>query len=182
MASFALWLVFLLSIFRRSKSFHNASCSSVFVQLCCLSHFCIWPRLNNSAGPGRRTRSICFLFFSFLFERAKAAGEREATSAIPQREEDPFFSSIKRSHVVSDMFGWSLGRKVRHPQPDGRGGRADTEPMFHRRSPGNPFDCALRSGGGRATWAPLIRGILPAHAFSVSPSPSLSCCALVSDL
>lgn len=35
----ALSVIFLLSIFRCSKLFRNASCSSVFVRLCCLSHF-----------------------------------------------------------------------------------------------------------------------------------------------
>lgn len=72
----ALSVVFLLSIFRCSKLFRNASCNLVFVRLYCLSHFVFSPRLNNTAG---RQKNTMYLFI--FVERVKVG--REATSTIP---------------------------------------------------------------------------------------------------
>lgn len=68
-------ILFLLSVFRCSKLFRNASCSSVFLSstACPILYFA---KLNNSIG---RQKNIMYVFI--FVERVKAG--REATSAIP---------------------------------------------------------------------------------------------------
>lgn len=51
------------------------------------------------------------------------------------------------------MFGWGWDRKMLYLAPD-RGGCPDSECMFHRHSPGNPFDCSLESVGGLISGRP----------------------------
>lgn len=168
-------LLLLLSNFSWSKLFLNAWRGSVFVRLCCSSHF-RWGQAT--ALVSRRTRCI-LLFLWGAWERWKWPLQ------LFLWEKCFFFLWEYQKHTVRNLRCRRMELKW-GDAPPGTGRRClpDSEWMFYSPCPGNPFDCSRRSLRGLALGSHM-GSCEASFLFYLSVLPlccSLSCCVLDFDL